>query len=335
MLGLLKKSFVPTTVLLNDTITSNHFYICTYGYLGPSSILSVPTTVLIDVRDLLADNTPESTVIDEVNNRITYVKQSFSQAVKATKAFSLLMVEDKTGVYGIASKMGISVILAEANDIKEIAKPDLDSVDYVFFVSKKTLQNIFHASVIAVLDCSKLFVHSEQIVTITASFKQVKMDSPSGLLMDFSEPLPVGVGYGILAFSILKLLSLTSIAAAGLIVIKNHEELEFKRLLLVHKTRPNSRANPFLKAIVPALFILCVISLILLAYFFFDIMECIKMNCSKNISQQDAFFALLYPKSYFTTCITSAAQPDYLVSAIARNQKIENLCHKSLNSLLR
>ncbi|VUZ50713.1 unnamed protein product, partial [Hymenolepis diminuta] len=235
------KSFVPVTVLLNDTITRNFFYICAYGYLGPSSILSVPTTVLIDVRDLLADNTPESAVIDEVNNRITYVKQSFSQAVKATKAFSLLMFEDKTGVYEIASKMGISVILAEANDIKEIVKPDFDSVDYVFFVSKKILQNIFH---------------------------QIKMDSPSGLLMDFSEPLPAGLGYEILAFSILKLLSLTSIATAGLIVIKNHEEL----LILVHKTRPNSLANPFLKAIVPALFILCTISLILLAYFFFDIM---------------------------------------------------------------
>lgn len=98
------------------------------------------------MRDLLADNTPESAVIDEVNNRITYVKQSFSQAVKAAKAFSLLMFEDKTGIYKIASDMGISVILAEANDIKEIAKPDLDSVDYVFFVSKETLQNIFRVS---------------------------------------------------------------------------------------------------------------------------------------------------------------------------------------------
>lgn len=53
----------------------------------------------------------------------------------------------------------------------------------------------------------------------------MKIKSPSGLLMDFSQPPPPGEGYGILAFAILKLLSLTSITTAGLIVIKNHEEL--------------------------------------------------------------------------------------------------------------
>ncbi|KAM7537249.1 hypothetical protein Aperf_G00000075775 [Anoplocephala perfoliata] len=228
------ESLVPTTIRLQDTTTNRSFYTCTYGYFGPTSTAHIPPSIVIDARELQTES------MNEAKNRIKYVKQHFPQALKITKVFSFLMLEDRTGVYELASTLNISIILAVTDDITNILRPDLYSLG-IFFLPKNEFQSLFG---------------------------QMKIDSLSGLLMDFSQPPPPGKGYGILAFAILKLLSLTSIITAGLIVIKNHEEL----LLLVHKNRLDSSTHPCMRAVIPALFVLCVISLILLSYFFFDIM---------------------------------------------------------------
>nr|CDS31721.1 abhydrolase domain containing protein 8 [Hymenolepis microstoma] len=228
------KSLMHTIIRLNDTITNSSFYVCAYGFPEFSSTLSIPTTALIDARDL-----PVNAGLDEIELQMIYVKNNYPQVVAATKTFSLIVSNDGTDVYEVARNLSIPVILVETDYRKNVVKPNMSSAD-VFFVSKKTLQDLLNL---------------------------VKMDSLTGLLMDFSGIPLVSKGYAILAFTILKLLSITSIVVAGLITVKNHEEL----LTLVHKNRSGSRANPLCKTVIPVVFILATIGMLLLAYFFYDI----------------------------------------------------------------
>ncbi|VDN97056.1 unnamed protein product [Rodentolepis nana] len=233
------KSFVTTTIRLNDTSTNSSFYVCAHGYLEHST-LSIPASFLIDARDL-----PVDAGIDEIKLRMTNATNNFPEVVKTTKEFSLILPNNWTDRYELTKNLGISVIIFETVHLKNIVNNNVSSDDYAFFVTKKTLQNLLNL---------------------------VKKNSLTGFLMDFSVPPSFSEGYAILAFAILKILSITSIVVAGLITIKNHQNLELKRLILVHKNRSGSRVNPFYKAFVPVLFILATVCVLLLSYFFYDVM---------------------------------------------------------------
>ncbi|VDK43600.1 unnamed protein product [Taenia asiatica] len=163
-------------------------------------------------------------------------------AVRNVKNFSLLMLEDRTGMYGLAKVVNASAILvATAKPATKVVKPDLHLVDRVYFVPSDALKNLL---------------------------TKLKFESSSGLVLYLTESSPIEVGYGILAFVVLKMLSLTSIIIAGLLDLRNHEEL----ISLAHKMLPNESAHPFPKIVITALLILSSISVILLAYFFYDVM---------------------------------------------------------------
>ncbi|KAL5110587.1 Signal peptide peptidase-like 2B [Taenia crassiceps] len=234
-------SFVPITIRLNDTSTNASFNICAYNYGGFTSPPRFPPSIIIDVRDL-EGNSSTTTMDKEIKNRINYVRRNFPVVMRNAEIFSLLMQEDRTGMYGLAKVVNFSVILAAAaNPATGVVKPNLHLVNRVYFVSSDALKNLL---------------------------TELKSESYSGLALDFTEPSPVEVGYGILAFFVLKVLSLTSIVIAGLLNHRNHEEL----VSLAHKMRPDKSTNPFLKLVIPALLILSSISVILLAYFFYDVM---------------------------------------------------------------
>ncbi|VDN15559.1 unnamed protein product [Dibothriocephalus latus] len=72
----------------------------------------------------------------------------------------------------------------------------------------------------------------------------------------------------VLAFSILKMLSLSSILLAVVIVMRNYEDL----LKMVQQMRSEEVKHPVLNTVLPIVFICCSVGIILLAYFFFDIM---------------------------------------------------------------
>ncbi|EUB62988.1 Signal peptide peptidase-like 2A [Echinococcus granulosus] len=161
---------------------------------------------------------------------------------QTTEDFSLLMLEDRTGVYKLSNVVNISVILAVTEKLAiEVVKPNLYLEDRVYFVPSDAFKNLLN---------------------------KLNSESSSGLVLDFTEASPTGVGYGILAFVVLKILSLTSITIAGLIDLRNHEKL----ISLVHRMRPDKSVHPFLKIAIPTLLILSSVSVVLLAYFFYDIM---------------------------------------------------------------
>nr|CDS16851.1 signal peptide peptidase 2A [Echinococcus granulosus] len=236
------KSFVPTTIRLNDTSTNTSFYLCAYSYGGSASRSWFPSSIVIDVRDLLEKNVTTTSMSIRVQNRITYVRENFPMAVRTTEDFSLLMLEDRTGVYKLSNVVNISVILAVTEKLAiEVVKPNLYLEDRVYFVPSDAFKNLLN---------------------------KLNSESSSGLVLDFTEASPTGVGYGILAFVVLKILSLTSITIAGLIDLRNHEKL----ISLVHRMRPDKSVHPFLKIAIPTLLILSSVSVVLLAYFFYDIM---------------------------------------------------------------
>ncbi|VDM16471.1 unnamed protein product [Hydatigera taeniaeformis] len=199
-------------------------------------------SIVIDVRDLLEENSTTTNIAREVKNRMKYVRSRFPLAFRNAKNFSLLTLEDKTGTYELAEVVNFSVILAATEKLTaRMVEPSLHLLNRVFFVPVDAVKNLLVG---------------------------LKSDSSSGLVLDFVEPSPVGVGYEILAFIVLKMLSLTSIVVAGLLVIRNHEEL----IALAHKMRPDKSAHPFLRILVPGLLLLSSVTVILLAYFFYDVM---------------------------------------------------------------
>ncbi|KAL5968773.1 Signal peptide peptidase-like 2B [Taenia solium] len=236
------KSPVPVTIRLNDTSTNASFCLCAHSYGGSASRPRFPSSIIIDVRDLLKENSTMTNMSKEVNNRINYVRNNFPMAVRNVENLSLLMLEDRTGMYGLAKVVNASAILvATANPATKVVEPDLHLVDRVYFVTSDALKNLL---------------------------TKLKFESSSGLVLYFTESSPVEVGYGILAFVVLKMLSLTSIIIAGLLDLRNYEEL----ISLAHKMPPDESAHPFLKIVITALLILSSISVILLAYFFYDVM---------------------------------------------------------------
>lgn len=103
-------------------------------------------SIVIDVRDLQAENMTLDMMLKKAEDRVDYVNQHFPRALKVTEVLSFLMLEDRTGAYQLANAMSITVILAVTDDINNIVKPDLDSVSHVFFMLKSDIQDHFDVS---------------------------------------------------------------------------------------------------------------------------------------------------------------------------------------------
>uniref|UniRef100_A0A5K3FKY9 Signal peptide peptidase-like 2B n=1 Tax=Mesocestoides corti TaxID=53468 RepID=A0A5K3FKY9_MESCO len=226
------------TFRLNDSNSDTLFYLCSFGSTEVPSQVSSSKFILIDVRDLPSNH---SGIVHTAEARIENVRKNFPKAQNTTAKLILLMLEDKTGIYKLADLLEINMVLAVTDNITvDVAEPVSAFVGRVFFVQSDAIMK---------LD------------------KHLQSNSASGLILDIVETASIGVGYGILAFLILKVLSLSSIIIAGLIVLKNNEDL----LEMVHKIRSDASGHPFMRAIIPILFLVCSISIILLAYFFYDV----------------------------------------------------------------
>ncbi|VDL93273.1 unnamed protein product [Schistocephalus solidus] len=197
------------------------------------------TYFLVDIRDVqLNFSDARQTIEQKKKDAIAAFPSAFATAA----ATGVVTTEDSTGTYQLARR-DISLIMAVSENVSYIVSPLIDTSKVRFVVAANSTLNLLLS-------------------------KRSNGTSASGLLVSIHTSKGPNLRVSVLAFFILKILSLSSILLAVIIVMRNHEYL----LKMVQQMRLEEVKHPVLNAVLPIVFILCSVAIILLAYFFFDIM---------------------------------------------------------------
>nr|VZI47953.1 unnamed protein product [Spirometra erinaceieuropaei] len=168
---------------------------------------------------------------------------NFPSAFAAADATGVVSTVDPMGMYGVLMAGDISLIMAVTNNVSYVVSPLFDTSKVRFALTVSSTLDLLLS-------------------------KRSNGTSANGLLVSIHDSKGPSLNTSVVAFVILKILSLSSILLAAVIVMRNHEYL----LKQVQQMRSEDVKHPVLNTILPFIFIICSVAIILLAYFFFDIM---------------------------------------------------------------
>ena len=94
------------------------------------------------MRNLKGASISFQSALSLIHYKMIKAMEKFPMVSESSSLFSLLMDEDVEGKYDVAGSLQVSIVLATTENIASVVKPDLESVDYVFFVSNHDLRNV-------------------------------------------------------------------------------------------------------------------------------------------------------------------------------------------------
>ncbi|BHF65800.1 Signal peptide peptidase-like 2A [Sparganum proliferum] len=201
------------------------------------------TYFLVDIRDVNLNSSSDPQTIGLVKQRLKDAIANFPSAFAAADAIGVVTTVDPTGMYDVLLAGDISLIMAVTTNVSYVVSPLIDTSKLRFALTVSSTLDLLLS-------------------------KRSNGTSASGLLVSIHDSKGPSLHASVLAFVILKILSLSSILLAAVIVMRNHEYL----LKLLQQMRSEDVKHPVLNTILPFIFIICSVAVILLAYFFFDIM---------------------------------------------------------------
>lgn len=234
-------TYSPAVLNIADANHDNLCSMCAFELQLDASRRMIPphTYFLVDIRDVQLNSSDARQTIEQ---KIKDAIAAFPSAFATAAATGVVTTEDSTGTYQLARR-DISLIMAVSENVSYIVSPLIDTSKVRFVVAANSTLNLLLS-------------------------KRSNGTSASGLLVSIHTSKGPNLRVSVLAFFILKILSLSSILLAVIIVMRNHEYL----LKMVQQMRLEEVKHPVLNAVLPIVFIICSIAIILLAYFFFDIM---------------------------------------------------------------